>query len=66
MEKSLPNQRVESGFLHLLLGFPPGSVVESVRQRRRRRRCGFSPWVGKILLEKEMATHPSILAWRIL
>ena len=28
-------------------------------------RCGFSPWVGKIPLEKEMATHSSILAWRI-
>ena len=23
------------------------------------------PWVGKIPLEKEMATHSSILAWRI-
>ena len=27
-------------------------------------RCGFDPWVGKIPLEKEMATHGSILAWR--
>ena len=26
---------------------------------------GFSPWVGKIPLEEEMATHSSILAWRI-
>ena len=26
---------------------------------------GFSPWVGKIPLEKGMATHSSILAWRI-
>ena len=25
----------------------------------------FSPWVGKGPLEKEMATHSSILAWRI-
>ena len=25
----------------------------------------FDPWVGKIPLEKEMATHFSILAWRI-
>ena len=23
----------------------------------------FNPWVGKIPLEKEMATHSSILAW---
>ena len=28
-------------------------------------RCGFDHWVGKIPLEKEMATHSSILAWRI-
>ena len=27
--------------------------------------CGFDPWVGKIPLEKSMATHSSILAWRI-
>ena len=24
-----------------------------------------NPWVGKIPLEKEMATHSSILAWKI-
>ena len=29
------------------------------------RRCSFNPWVKKIPLEKEMATHSSILAWRI-
>ena len=28
-------------------------------------RLGFDPWVGKDPLEKEMATHSSILAWRI-
>ena len=26
---------------------------------------GFDPWVGKIPLEKDMATHSSILSWRI-
>ena len=26
---------------------------------------GFSPWVGKIPLEVEMATHSSIVAWKI-
>ena len=31
----------------------------------QRRRHGFDPWVGKIPLEKEMATHFSIFAWRI-
>ena len=29
------------------------------------RRCKFNPWVGKIPLEKEMATHSSILVWEI-
>ena len=29
------------------------------------RRWGFDPWVGKIPLEKEMATHSSTLAWTI-
>ena len=33
-------------------------------QHKRRRRRGFSPWVGKIPLEEGMATHTSILAWR--
>ena len=28
------------------------------------RRCEFNPWVRKIPLEKEMATHSSILAWK--
>ena len=27
-------------------------------------RLRFDPWVGKIPLEKEMATHFTILAWR--
>ena len=30
------------------------------------RTCGFNPWVGKTdLLQEEMATHSSILSWRI-
>ena len=32
---------------------------------RIRKRCGFNSWVGKVPLEKGMATHSSILAWRI-
>ena len=35
-------------------------------QCRRCRRHKFDPWVGKIPLEKGMATHSSILAWRTL
>ena len=45
------------------MGFPGGSDgKESACQCRRH---GFDPWVGKLPLEKEMATHSSILAWRI-
>ena len=40
-----------------ILPFPNGSVVS--------RRCRFDPWVGKILLKKEMASHLSIPAWEI-
>ena len=29
------------------------------------RETWFDPWVGKIPLEQEIATHSSILAWRI-
>ena len=29
------------------------------------KRSRFDPWVGKIALEEEMATHYSILAWEI-
>ena len=34
-------------------------------QCRRCKRYWFDPWVRKILLEKGMATHSSILTWRI-
>ena len=41
------------------------SGKESACQGRRRKRLGFDPWVGKIPLDQEMATHSSILAWKI-
>ena len=41
------------------------SDKESTCQCRRHRRQGFDPWVGKIPLEKGMATHSSFLAWEI-
>ena len=44
----------------LLTGFP--GVSDSKESCRRQ---GFDPWVGKIPPEKGMATHSSILAWRI-
>ena len=31
----------------------------------RRRRCGFDPWNQEDPFEESMATHSSILAWRI-
>ena len=39
--------------------------MESTCQGRRCKRHGFDPWVGKIPLEEEMATHSNILAWKI-
>ena len=47
------------GFLHSTTG------KETACQCRRQKRCGFDPWVRKIPLEEDMATHSSILAWRI-
>ena len=40
-------------------------MAQWIRLLLQCRRCGFDPWVGKTPLEKEMATHSSILAWRI-
>ena len=41
------------------------SGKESVCQYRRHKRHRFDPWFRKIPLEEEMATHFSILAWKI-
>ena len=41
------------------------SGKEPTCQCSRQRRHRFNPWVGKIPLEEGMATHSSILAWRI-
>ena len=46
-------------------GFPGGASKERAFQCRRCKRCGFDAWVGKIPLEEGMATHSSVLAWRI-
>ena len=45
------------------LGFSGGS--DNKGSSRQCRGPGFDPWFGKISLEEEMATHSSILAWRI-
>ena len=47
-------------------GFPGGaSGKEPENQCRRHKRHGFNPWVRKIPLEKEMATHSSSLTCKI-
>ena len=40
-------------------------VVKSLLANGGDVRRRFDPWMGKIPLEKGMATHSSILAWRI-
>ena len=46
---------------HWAQSFPGGSDCKGCLQCWR---LGFSPWLGRSL-EKEMATHSSILPWRI-
>ena len=41
------------------------SGKESACQYKRGRRHRLNALVGKILLEEEMATHSSILAWKM-
>ena len=51
----------------MVLYICPGgaSSEEPTCQCRRHKRHEFNPWVRKIPLEKEMATHSSIIACRI-
>ena len=52
--------------LEICGGSPSGtSGKEPASQCRRQKRHGFEPSAGKITLEEGMATHSSILAWRI-
>jgi len=44
----------------LYMGFHGGSAC---KESACNRRFAFDPWVGKIPLQKGMATHSSILAW---
>ena len=53
---------------HLLPVFKPSVLPDGSSGKRtclQCRRCGFDRWMGKITLEKEMATHSSILAWKV-
>ena len=40
------------------------SGKESACQCSRHKRCSFDPWVRKIPLEEDLATHSRILAWK--
>ena len=52
-------------YIHMHMGLPRWlSGKESACKYRRNRRHRFDPWVRKPL-EEEMATHSSILAWKI-
>ena len=59
-------EKVMLDYLGDYLGFPGGaSGKEPASQCRRHKRCRFDPWVKKVPLEESVATHSSILAWRI-
>ena len=59
-------EKVMLDYLGDYLGFPGGaSGKEPASQCRRHKRCRFDPWVRKVPLEESVATHSSILAWRI-
>jgi len=47
-----------------MMGFPGGASGKELPCTRLNR-GGLNPWVGIDLLEKKMATHSSIHAWRI-
>ena len=40
-------------------------VAELVKSLPAMQETHFDPWVGKIPLEKEMATHSNMLTWEI-
>ena len=40
-------------------------VMKNLSANAGDKRYRFNPWVGKIPLEEAMATHSSILVWRI-
>ena len=55
-----------SVLLYWLLGFSWASLVaQRLKRLPAMQETWFDPWVEKIPLEKEMATHASIFAWKI-
>ena len=63
-ELSLRNSEMHHSLLDNRVAF--SSHVEPTCQSRRRKRLGFQSLGWKDPLEEDMATHSSILAWRIL
>ena len=53
-------------YLYLFVS-PGGSVIKSLPAKKRHKRCGFDPWVRKILWSRKwkLETHASILDWEI-
>ena len=52
------------------MGFPSGARGKKKKKKtacqcRRHKRPGFDPWVRKISWRRNMATHSSIIAWKI-
>ena len=46
-------------------GFPDGSVVKNLSAMQEMQEMQFLSLSGKDSLEEEMATHSSILAWKV-
>ena len=55
---------VSGGHGGLRGGFQVALVVKNQPANAGDVRCVFDPWVGKIPLEEDLATHSSILTWR--
>ena len=47
------------------MGFPGGTVVKNLPANAGMQKTGVQPLGGEDPLEEEMATHSSILTWRI-
>ena len=50
----------------MILGFPGGSAVKNLPARQENQESWIQSLSREDPLEKEMATHSSILAWKIL
>ena len=70
--KTHPTVHFKYTLIYYLWNIPQSSSSKGTSYVAQRKECscqsrghGFNPWVISSLLEKEMATHSSILAWRI-